>query len=124
MNNLSHVIRRFNRFELKYLLTLPQAERFKTALRAYLVPDEHGNGNGRYPLSSLYYDSPDLRCYREKVDGLKFRRKLRIRLYGDSLTNETPVFVEIKQRLDRVTQKRRIILPYAEALRQIGRAHV
>lgn len=117
MSNLSHAIRRFNRFELKYLLTLQQAECFKTALRAYLVADEHGNGNGRYPLSSLYYDSPDLRCYREKVDGLKFRRKLRIRLYGDSLTNETPVFVEIKQRLDRVTQKRRIILPYAEALR-------
>jgi hypothetical protein len=117
MNNLSHVIRRFNRFELKYLLTLQQAERFKTALQAYLVADEHGNGNGRYPLSSLYYDSPDLRCYREKVDGLKFRRKLRIRLYGDSLTGETPVFVEIKQRLDRVTQKRRIILTYADALR-------
>jgi hypothetical protein len=117
MNQLSHTIRKFNRFELKYLLTLQQAERFKTALQAYLVADEHGNGNGRYPLSSLYYDSPDLRCYREKVDGLKFRRKLRIRLYGDSLTGETPVFVEIKQRLDRVTQKRRIILAYADALR-------
>ncbi|MCG2785352.1 MAG: polyphosphate polymerase domain-containing protein [Anaerolineae bacterium] len=117
MNQLSHTIRKFNRFELKYLLTLQQAERFKTALQAYLVADEHGNGNGRYPLSSLYYDSPDLRCYREKVDGLKFRRKLRIRLYGDSLTGETPVFVEIKQRLDRVTQKRRIILTYADALR-------
>lgn len=117
MSNLSHAIRRFNRFELKYLPTLQQAECFKTALRAYLVADEHGNGNGRYPLSSLYYDLPDLRCYREKVDGLKFRRKLRIRLYGDLLASEMPVFIEIKQRLGRVTQKRRIILPYAEALR-------
>jgi len=119
MNNLSHIIRKFNRFELKYLLTLQQAEAFKTALKAYLVVDEHGRGNGSYALASLYYDSPDLRCYWEKVDGVKFRRKLRIRRYetGEPLQDETPIFVEIKQRLDRVTQKRRAILPYGEALR-------
>lgn len=119
MSNLSHTIRRFNRFELKYLITLKQAELFKKALRAYLFADEHGNGNGRYALASLYYDSPDLRCYWEKVDGLRFRRKLRIRRYETDapLTADTPVFVEIKQRLDKVTQKRRVILPYGDALR-------
>jgi len=119
MNNLSHAIRNFNRFELKYLITLEQAERFKSALRAYLVPDEHGKNNGRYRLASLYYDSPDLRCYREKQDGIKFRRKLRIRRYetGKVFTEETPVFLEIKQRVDRVTQKRRALLSYGEALR-------
>jgi hypothetical protein len=119
MNNLSHTIRRFNRFELKYLITLQQAERFKTALRAFLIPDEHGSKNGRYTVASLYYDSPDFRCYREKVDGIKFRRKLRIRRYetGEAITDETCVFVEIKQRIDRVTQKRRVILPYQDALR-------
>jgi SPX domain protein involved in polyphosphate accumulation len=119
MDKLSHTVRMFNRFELKYLLTLQQAERFKNALHAYLVPDEHGSHNGRYALASLYYDSPDLRCYYEKVDGIKFRRKLRIRRYetGEALTDEAPVFVEIKQRIDRVTQKRRVILPYRDALR-------
>ena len=117
MSNLSHTIRKFNRFELKYLLTLQQAELFKTALKAYLKPDEHSDGH--YALTSLYYDSPNLRCYWEKVDGVKFRRKLRIRRYetGKTLLPETPVFVEIKQRIDRVTQKRRVILPYADALR-------
>ena len=119
MNTLNHNIRAFNRFELKYILTLAQAEQFKSSLRAYVVPDEHGNVNGRYTVSSLYYDSPDLRCYHEKADGLKYRRKLRIRRYqtGDLLTEETPVFVEIKQRVDRVTQKRRARLPYGDALR-------
>lgn len=118
MSNLSHTIRRFNRFELKYLVTLKEAEIFKKALRAYLLKDEHGNGDGRYSLASLYYDSPDFRCYWEKVDGIQLRRKLRIRRYesGPTLTAETPVFVEIKQRLDRVTQKRRVIIPYREAL--------
>jgi hypothetical protein len=119
MNNLSHTIRKFNRFELKYVITLQQAEQLKSALRAYLVPDEHGGDNGRYALASLYYDSPDFRCYREKLDGIKFRRKLRIRRYetNEVFTDETPVFVEIKQRVDRVTQKRRAILPYSQALR-------
>lgn len=118
MSNLSHTIRNFNRFELKYMVTLEQAETFKKALRAFLLPDEHGNGNGRYTLTSLYYDSPDFRCYWEKVDGIRFRRKLRVRRYvtDEALTGDTPVFVEIKQRLDRVTQKRRIILPYRDAM--------
>lgn len=119
MNHLSHTIRKFNRFELKYLLTLRQAERFKSDLRAYLIPDDHGNENGRYTVASLYYDAPNLRCYWEKENGIKFRRKLRIRRYesGDVLTEESPVFVEIKQRVDRVTQKRRALLSYGDALR-------
>jgi SPX domain protein involved in polyphosphate accumulation len=117
MSTLSHTIRKFNRFELKYLLTLQQAEQFRLALKAYLKPDEHGDGC--YAPTSLYYDSPDLRCYWEKVDGVKFRRKLRIRRYeaDEALLPETPVFVEIKQRVDRVTQKRRAVLPFREALR-------
>jgi SPX domain protein involved in polyphosphate accumulation len=119
MNKLSHTIRSFNRFELKYVIPLKQAERFKSGLRAYLVPDEHGANNGRYAVASLYYDSPDFRCYQEKLDGVKFRRKLRIRRYetDELFTDETPVFVEIKQRVDRVTQKRRAVLPYSQALR-------
>ncbi|MGD9405102.1 MAG: polyphosphate polymerase domain-containing protein [Anaerolineae bacterium] len=118
MNDLSQVIRTFNRFELKYLITLKQAEKLKPALRAYLVPDENGSSNGRYTLSSLYYDSPNFRCFRENLDGIRFRRKLRVRRYetGEILAEDTPVFLEIKQRMDRVTQKRRAVLPYSEAL--------
>jgi SPX domain protein involved in polyphosphate accumulation len=118
MNNLSHTIRRFNRFELKYILTIKQAAQFKEQLRAYLTQDEHSNEDGRYHICNLYYDSPDYRCYQEKMDGCKSRRKLRLRHYvtDEDLTEETPIFVEIKQRIDRVTQKRRVLLPYREAL--------
>jgi len=119
MTNPSQTIRKFNRFELKYLITLQQAENFKSALKAYLVPDEYGSNNGHYTLSSLYYDSPDLRCYWEKEYGLRFRRKLRIRYYetDEPLTEETPICLEIKQRVDRVTQKRRAVLSYGDTLR-------
>lgn len=95
-NNLSHIIRSFNRFELKYLIPLKTAEAFKNALGEYLVPDQHGGSSGSYPLTSLYYDSPDFRFYWEKVEGIKFRLKLRLRVYGEvaHLTPETPVFME------------------------------
>jgi hypothetical protein len=119
MMNDNCSIGKFNRLELKYLVSLQQAEQLKAALQAYVVPDEHGHNKGRYTLSSLYYDSPDLRCYWENEHGLKFRRKLRIRRYetGEVFTDESPVFLEIEQRYDRVTQKRRIVMSYHEALR-------
>ena len=118
-NNNGSTIRRFNRFELKYLLSLQQAEHFRADLQLYTVPDEHGQNKGRYILSSLYYDSPDLHCYRENEQGLKSRRKLRIRRYetGEVFTDESPVFLEIKQRYDRITRKGRAVLPYHAALR-------
>ncbi len=118
MENNINAIRTFNRFELKYLLSLKEAEAFKDDLRPYMTVDTNGNDAGRYRLGNLYYDSPILRCYQEKENGVKVRRKLRIRYYeSDTLfTEEKPVFVEIKQRNNRVTQKRRIVLPYFEAL--------
>jgi SPX domain protein involved in polyphosphate accumulation len=71
-----------------------------------------------YVLSSLYYDTHDYRFYREKLDGIRYRRKLRIRCYEKQqpLLDDSVVFVEIKQRVNRVTQKRRAPMTYKEAL--------
>ncbi|MDY6877458.1 MAG: polyphosphate polymerase domain-containing protein [Chloroflexota bacterium] len=115
---MSNAIRKFNRFELKYLLSWEDAERLKQDLEQYLQPDTYGDSRGAYALSSLYYDTADYCFYWEKVEGIKFRRKLRIRHYEGraALTPETQVFVEVKQRLNRVTQKRRVLLPYRDAL--------
>lgn len=78
--------------------------------------------HGGYPVSSLYYDTPDLRFYWEKIEGLRFRRKLRMRLYGppSECTDDSLVQIEIKQRVNRVTQKRRIALPYGRAQRWLN----
>jgi hypothetical protein len=118
MKKENAIIRTFNRFELKYLITRRKAEQFKSDLKAYLNPDLHGNDSGCYRLGNLYYDSPDLRCYYEKENGTRIRKKLRIRYYETEavFTEKKPVYVEIKQRVDRVTQKRRIVLPYYQAI--------
>jgi SPX domain protein involved in polyphosphate accumulation len=110
-------IRSFNRFELKYLVTAENARTIERDLALHLLPDSHGDGAGDYRIASLYFDSPDRRCYWEKVEGIRFRRKLRLRRYvqEENFGDESSVFVEIKQRVDRVTQKRRLVLPYGTA---------
>lgn len=106
----------FNRFELKYLVPVEQAAQIREELAERMDRDPHSPAGG-YGVWSLYYDTPQLRFYWEKIEGLKFRRKLRIRHYGDldGVTDASPVCVEIKQRVNRVTQKRRITLPYGVA---------
>jgi SPX domain protein involved in polyphosphate accumulation len=110
-------IRSRERFELKYLLSREQAAALSVAVAPYMDEDSHGAGDP-YAITSLYYDTPDLGCYWEKIDGIRYRRKLRIRHYEGpaELLAETPVFVEIKQRANRTVQKRRTRFPYATAL--------
>ena len=111
-------IRNFNRFELKYLVSTSLIEPLECEFQKYLIPDHHGDKKGWYALKSLYYDTDDYQFYREKIDGVKYRRKLRIRYYEkeEDLTEDDLVFVEIKQRIDRTTQKRRIPVTYKDAL--------
>jgi hypothetical protein len=114
------MIRRFNRYELKYLIDARRYRALAADLSHFLVPDSHGDPSGSYAVTSLYYDSPELEAFYSKIEGLKFRRKLRLRIYppnGD-LSKVTEGHVEIKQRINRTVQKRRIVLPLpaAEAL--------
>jgi hypothetical protein len=116
---LSHnAIRTFNRFELKYLVAVRDLGRLRDEISAFMVRDPYAESDGRYLLTSLYYDTPLRDCFWAKLDGLRFRRKLRLRYYEqrEALTDDTPVFVEIKQRVDRVTQKRRAPMRYRDAL--------
>ena len=98
---------------MKYILTHKEHLRIAKALEGFLDRDKHAGKGGIYRISSLYYDSPDLSCYRNKLDGIKYRRKLRIRVYKDS--DMAYGFVEIKQRINRTVQKRRLVLPMDEA---------
>ena len=107
------MIRRFNRYELKYILTHKEHLKVAKALEGFLERDKHAGDKGLYRIASLYYDSPDLSCYRNKIDGIWYRRKLRLRVYKDS--DMTHGFVEIKQRINRTVQKRRLVLPIDEA---------
>lgn len=108
--------RTFNRYELKYLIPGRRVGAFEDALGEYVVPDRHCGDAWGYPVHSVYWDSPSLSLFWEKIEGVKYRRKLRFRRYS----SEPELFVEIKQRLDRTVQKRRVRLPIPEARETFG----
>lgn len=109
-------LHRFNRYEIKYLIHESKIERLRRGVRSHMAVDSHHRTGGAM-VTTLYYDTRDLRFYWEKIEGLRFRRKLRIRAYGEpeTIDDSSTTFVEIKQRVNRVTQKRRIPLSYADA---------
>lgn len=109
------MIKRFNRYEIKYSVPVGDLRHLLPDLERFLKLDPYAEGAGFYRVASLYFDTPTLDCYRNKIDGLKFRRKLRIRIYPD--VPDGPAFVEIKQRINRTVQKRRIVMTLPDAYR-------
>lgn len=95
------------RFELKYLLDERITLQMRDFIRAYLELDEYGLGkpNLAYQVHSLYLDSDDLATHQWTINGTKNRFKLRLRYYDD-LPN-TPVFFEVKSRVNNCIMKQR-----------------
>lgn len=108
-------IRYPDRYELKYVLDRGQFEQVVAALATHMKPDPHSEG-GRYLVTSLYYDTADYKAYWEKINGHRFRRKVRVRVYNTQMVSpDSLCFVEIKQRINKTVQKKRIALPYSSA---------
>lgn len=101
----------FTRIEKKYLLTAEQYAEFSQFLREHMQPDQFG----LHTICSLYYDSPDDRMITASVQKPAYKEKLRLRSYGVP-QDDSMVFVEIKKKYDGVVNKRRIEMPYAEAV--------
>jgi len=95
----------FDRWELKYVVTIKQMYQLMDALENYVVLDENGN-DGLYKIKSIYYDSHDFKFYHEKMNGNKFRQKVRLRGYNN-VEKDDNVFFELKQRYNSTVQKRR-----------------
>jgi hypothetical protein len=95
------------RFEQKYMLNEEQAELIRPEIAAHLDLDENGAGqpNFSYPVHSLYLDSPSLYTFWTTINGDKNRFKLRMRFYDDR--PNTPVFFEIKRRVNNCILKQR-----------------
>lgn len=72
------------RHEEKFALCPTDLPVLRGRLRALMQPDEH-SADGRYQIRSLYFDTPEDRALREKLDGVSRREKFRIRYYnGDT----------------------------------------
>jgi hypothetical protein len=97
-----------SRFELKYVVSEQKAQQVRRYVSSFLDLDENGVGkpNFSYPVHSVYVDSDEMTTYWDTINGNKNRFKLRIRFYNDDA--ETPVFLEIKRRMNNCIQKQRV----------------
>jgi SPX domain protein involved in polyphosphate accumulation len=102
---------------LEYKYRVPYE--LKDSLRADMLPYlKHDNFSAKMPdkeytVRSVYYDTPALSSYYEKLSGIRIRNKFRIRGYNE-LTGDSHVFVEIKRRDTNYISKDRALMPYAE----------
>ena len=95
------------RFELKYRIGENVALAVRDFVRGYLDCDPFGvdQPGFSYPVHSVYLDSDDLYLYHTTVNSDRNRFKLRLRFYDDN--PESPIWFEIKRRVDRVIAKQR-----------------
>ncbi len=80
-------------------------------LSAVMQPDSHAVG-GTYRIRSLYFDTPDDRALREKLDGVNEREKFRVRYYNGDLSY---IVLEKKSKLGGLCAKQSCRLTPEEA---------
>lgn len=95
------------RFELKYTIPEEITPWLRDFVSSYLEVDDYGvdRPNFAYPVHSLYFDSDGLWTHHATINGVKNRFKLRLRYYDDN--PNTPVFFEVKARVDNCILKQR-----------------
>lgn len=105
------------RYEHKFLLTLGQAEEVRRIIAPFctLDPFSARSPDRRYRVTSLYLDTPHLGFYRAWELTAPRRFKLRVRGYGERL-GDSPVFLEVKERISDTILKRRTVVDAREWL--------
>ncbi|MBQ6449976.1 polyphosphate polymerase domain-containing protein [bacterium] len=75
------------RYEWKIAINQMDLQILRTRLRSVLTPDPYSlHGDGLYFIRSLYFDTPENKALREKLDGVNKREKFRIRYYNHDLS--------------------------------------
>ncbi len=104
----------FQRYEEKYLVSGTQYTMLFEELAPYMTVDAYG----KTAIGSLYFDTPDFYLIRTSLEKPVYKEKLRLRCYGRP-GPDSPAFVELKKKYQGIVYKRRISLPYQQALHQL-----
>lgn len=91
------------RHELKYILSEDVARILDLRLRAVMQRDRHSiSDDYSYFIRSLYFDTIDNDALAEKLDGVQFRKKYRLRFYNH---NASLIKLECKHKHGQMTFK-------------------
>lgn len=100
------------RHEYKYLISRADAELLKRRLPHIMERDSHAGPTGRYTIRSLYFDDFAGTAFYDKVDGVNYRAKYRIRFYNHDLSH---IKLEKKEKLGHLTRKTAQTITQADA---------
>lgn len=96
----------FKRSEKKYLINSSIAELLIGQIGFYLPKDEKAS---KSPFtSSIYYDSCDWKCYKDQINKVSSRFKIRFRQYTKGGTNSNKGYLEIKRKINSLSIKDRL----------------
>lgn len=96
------------RHELKFKISNAAAEVLKQKLSLILDKDKFGYyKDGSYLIKSLYFDNLDSDSYYEKMDGVLYRKKYRIRIYNN---DESFIRLEKKMKHNNMTAKEQMLI--------------
>ena len=98
------------RREEKYILDYSEYSLIANRIRAILTPDKNGV-DGKYSITSLYFDDPFGTALAEKEDGNSVHVKFRIRTYGGS---KKIIRLERKTKRGIVTEKHSAVISVDE----------
>lgn len=101
----------FQRYELKYLMTKWQRDQMLDTILPYMSIDQYGHSE----IRNLYYDTNDFRLIRASMERPVYKEKLRLRSYG-AADAQSLTFLELKKKYMGVVYKRRISMPYSDAI--------
>ena len=104
----------FNRYEEKYILTQAEFDAVIGEISENMDKDAHNKDNEFYPISNIYYDTPDFHLIRTSLMRPKYKEKLRLRSYGKIGSGDMS-FLEIKKKYRGLVNKRRTTLIRSEA---------
>jgi len=112
-NNDKH-IQSFSRYEFKYILKKNLSDKIENESKYFMHYDSHTNKDleNRYLVRSLYFDNKSSSNFFEKVDGMKMRRKYRLRTYSEIFDKNVPIFLEMKGRNNERTYKKRTMIKH------------
>jgi hypothetical protein len=102
-------IQHFARYEFKYLLPPDIRQQIEEEISQFMYIDGHVDPSldQVYFVRSLYFETPTRKNYYEKIDGVKTRKKYRLRTYSKTLPAPI-IFLEEKGRYNQRTYKNRV----------------
>ncbi len=96
------------RHEIKFKISNRASKALKHKLSLFMDKDKNAcYKDGSYSIKSLYFDDIDSSSYYEKIDGVLYRKKYRIRIYND---DDSFIRLEKKMKHNNMTAKQQVLI--------------